>query len=136
MLLDHFLDEAAKALGKKKPTPPKELVQLLATYSFPGNIRELKAMVYDAVSLHKDRMLSMDTFITAIERQRGGSAAATVPVAPSNPFIQFEALPTFGDAAELLVEEALRRSNGNQTIAARLLGISQPALSKRLKMKQ
>jgi predicted transcriptional regulator len=59
-----------------------------------------------------------------------------VPVAPSNPFIQFEALPTFGDAAELLVEEALRRSNGNQTIAARLLGISQPALSKRLKMKQ
>jgi DNA-binding NtrC family response regulator len=136
MLLDHFLDEAAKALGKKRPTPPKELVQLLATYSFPGNIRELKAMVYDAVSLHKDRMLSMDTFITAIERQRGGSAAATVPVAPSNPFIQFEALPTFGDAAELLVEEALRRSNGNQTIAARLLGISQPALSKRLKMKQ
>jgi DNA-binding protein Fis len=32
----------------------------------------------------------------------------------------------------MLVAEALRRANGNQTIAARLLGISQQALSKRL----
>jgi DNA-binding protein Fis len=33
----------------------------------------------------------------------------------------------------LLIEEALRRCEGNQSIASRLLGISQPALSKRLK---
>ena len=51
LLLDHFLSEAARALDKKKPTPPKELVQLLATYDFPGNIRELKAMVFNAVSI-------------------------------------------------------------------------------------
>ena len=137
LLLDHFLAEAAQALGKKKPTPPKELPQLLATYSFPGNVRELKAMIYDAVSLHRDRMLSMDSFISAIGQQRGSVAAAPASQ-PSglNPFNSFEQLPTFGQAAELLVEEALRRSNGNQTIAARLLGISQPALSKRLKHKQ
>ena len=35
---------------------------------------------------------------------------------------------------EFLVEEAMTRAGGNQTLAARLLGISQPALSKRLKM--
>ena len=34
---------------------------------------------------------------------------------------------------ELLVNEALSRSGGNQTVAARLLGITQSALSKRLK---
>ncbi|HXV22616.1 MAG TPA: helix-turn-helix domain-containing protein [Desulfuromonadales bacterium] len=34
----------------------------------------------------------------------------------------------------MLVEEALRRARGNQTLASRLLGISQPALSKRLKV--
>ncbi len=135
LLLDHFLVEAARALGKKKPAIPKELPQLLSTYSFPGNIRELKAMVYDALSLHRDRILSMERFIIAIERQQGTSrGVATVP--PPNPFSPFATLPTFGQAAALLVAEALKRSNGNQTIAARLLGISQPALSKRLKQRQ
>src|SRR5512138_73556 len=66
LLLDHFLAEAAHALGKKKPTPPRELAQFLATYSFPGNVRELKAMVYDAVSVHRERMLSMDSFVKAV----------------------------------------------------------------------
>ncbi|WP_422128155.1 helix-turn-helix domain-containing protein [Vibrio hannami] len=34
---------------------------------------------------------------------------------------------------ELLVSEAMERAEGNQSLAARMLGISQPALSKRLK---
>jgi len=136
LLLDHFLDEAAQALGKKKPTPPQGLVQYLATYCFPGNVRELKAMVYDAVSVHRDRMLSMDTFIRTIENLQSectatGDGAASVR---QNPFSGFGELPTFTDAAAFLVLEAMDRAGGNQTLAARLLGISQPALSKRLKM--
>ncbi|GFO69976.1 sigma-54-dependent Fis family transcriptional regulator [Geomonas limicola] len=130
LLLDYFLAEAAESLGKKRPTPPKELAQLLATYSFPGNIRELRAMVYDAVSVHRERILSLDTFIKAI-----GPAKEQQPAAAAqdhNLFSGLERLPTFGEAADLLVTEALARSGGNQTIAARLLGISQPALSKRL----
>lgn len=135
LLLDHFLEEAARALGKKKPTPPKGLAQYLATYCFPGNVRELKAMVYDAVSVHHDRMLSMDTFVKAIESLQSG-CVATGPDSPrQNPFSGFDELPTFSDAAAFLVMEAMSRASGNQTLAARLLGISQPALSKRLKMR-
>ena len=52
------------------------------------------------------------------------------------PLRRREPLPTFTEALELLVDEALRRSQGNQTVAARLLGVSQPALSKRLKARQ
>jgi len=62
----------------------------------------------------------------------------SVPVisqAEKNLYAGLEHLPTFGEAAELLVEEAMSRAKGNQTIAARLLGISQPALSKRLKLR-
>lgn len=130
LLLDYLLAAAAQDLGKKKPTPPRELAQLLATYPFPGNIRELRSMVYDAVSVHRDRVLSMESFIQAI----GPGGGAAVTLTPSgNPFAGLERLPTFGDAAELLVEEAMRRAAGNQSLAARLLGISQPALSKRLK---
>ena len=133
LLLDHFLHEAARTLGKRKPTPPKELASLLNTYSFPGNVRELKAMVYDAVSVHRERVLSMDAFYKAIGRSEGGEPAAATS---QNPFSTMERLPTFADAAELLVGEAMTRASGNQTIAARLLGISQPALSKRLKMRR
>ena len=136
LLLDHFLEEAARTLGKKKPTPPKGLAQFLATYSFPGNVRELKAMAYDAVSVHRDRMLSMDSFVKAVERSQQESGPRLPPPAKQNPFAGFDELPTFSDAAAFLVMEAMDRAGGNQTLAARLLGISQPALSKRLKMRQ
>ncbi len=134
-LLDHFLEEAARTLGKKKPTPPRELLQLLATYSFPGNVRELKALVYNAVSVHRDRVLSMDTFLKTIIRPDIKQNPAAIAPPQRNLFAGLEQLPTFVEASELLVEEAMARANGNQTIAARLLGISQPALSKRLKLK-
>lgn len=134
-LLEHFLEEAAHAFGKKKPTPPRELLQLLATYSFPGNIRELKALVYNAVSVHHGRVLSMDTFLRTIFRQETRPNISADSGPEKNMFMALERLPTFREAAELLVEEAMSRANGNQTIAARLLGISQPALSKRLKLR-
>ena len=102
---------------------------MLATYSFPGNIRELRAMVYDAVSVHRERILSLDTFIKAIGPVK---AKAPTPAPDRSLFSGIERLPTFAEAAELLVTEAMARSGGNQTIAARLLCISQPALSKRL----
>jgi len=131
LLLDYFLGEASKSLGKRKPTPPKELAQILATYGFPGNVRELRGMVYNAVSLHKERILSMESFLKAIGSARTEQA---LPAEHQNPFKSFERLPTFVEAAELLVEEAISRANGVQAIAARLLGISPPALNKRLKM--
>lgn len=42
-------------------------------------------------------------------------------------------LPNLDEAGTQLVTEAMRRANGNQTIAATLLGITRQALAKRLK---
>ncbi len=132
LLLEHFLAEAALKLGKKKPTPPKELPVLLSTYAFPGNVRELEAMIYDAVSQHNGKTLSMKSFLQRIDSQIDPShIEQTLPA--ENPFSRLEGLPTLQQAGHLLVDEAMQRSTGNQSIAARLLGISQPALSKRLK---
>jgi DNA-binding NtrC family response regulator len=131
LLLDHFLGEAAREFGKKKPTPPKQLAGLLASYAFPGNIRELRAMVSDAVGLHQGRVLSMDAFKRAIG-ERSPDAPAAGEAGP-NPFSALERFPTLAEARQLLVDEALRRAEGSQSVAARLLGISQSAVSRWLK---
>ena len=60
LLVEHFLDRAARDFDKRTPTPPPELYTLLNSYSFPGNVRELQAMVHDAVGRHQARVLSLD----------------------------------------------------------------------------
>ncbi|HEY6837926.1 MAG TPA: sigma-54 dependent transcriptional regulator [Geobacteraceae bacterium] len=132
LLLDHFLTEAARTLGKQKPTLPRGLAPFLASYTFPGNVRELKALVFDAVSVHREGPLAMDSFAKAVEAAQAAAPPAT-PSPRENPFAGFAELPTFSDAAGFLVAEAMHRAGGNQTLAARLLGISQPALNKRLR---
>lgn len=136
LLVDHFLDEAASALNMKKPTPPKELFTLLGTYSFPGNIRELRAMVFEAVSRHTSRILSLDVFKAHIAREKENRAAKEPKIDETSPFKYLKELPGIKRATQMLVAEAVRRANGNQSIAAKMLGISQPALSKRLKIER
>lgn len=132
LLLHHFLKQASMEFAKSKPAFPKELPILLANYSFPGNVRELKGMVYDAISMHKNKMLSMDAFKRAIDKQSPGVTLSN-EIEHDSVFIQDAVLPHLTDIADLLVREAMKRSEGNQSLAARLLGISQPALNKRLK---
>jgi len=134
VLLDHFLGKAAESLGRKKPTPPDELTKLLAVYHFPGNVRELESMVYNAVSLHGSGKLSMEAFKAEIFKRQPGLAGAVEPK-PDETASQLvfpEQLPTLRQIEQLLVDEALRRSGGNQSIAAAMLGITRQALNKRL----
>ncbi|MDZ4184159.1 MAG: sigma-54 dependent transcriptional regulator [Desulfuromonadales bacterium] len=138
LLLNHFLAEAAKEFGKNKPTPPAELDILLGTYHFPGNVRELRAMVYDAVSTHQTRKLSMDAFKRAMGREENREFAkmieAGVEAAQGDKAVEFPGeLPSLRDLANQLIAEASRRAGGNQSIMAGMLGISRPALNKRLK---
>ncbi len=136
LLLKHFLDEAAAALHRKRPTPPRELIDLLSAYHYPGNVRELEAIVFDAVSRHDGGVLSTTVFRSHIEDGLSGEpigSATEAGVSEITPFSSWPKLPTLKDAAYQLVIEAMSRSNGNQAVAARLLGITRPSLNKRLK---
>jgi DNA-binding NtrC family response regulator len=135
ILVAHFLDKASKTLDKKRPTPPAELITLLSTYHFPGNIRELESMIFDAVSGHKSGKLSMDLFKAHISRTHPGSPARFEASPPERrSLVGFsDQLPTLKQIEQLLIDEAMQRANGNQSIAALSLGISRQALNKRLK---
>ncbi len=130
LLVDHFLEKASKSFKKKKPAVPPELFTLLSTYNFPGNVRELKSMVYDAVSTHKSKIMSLNSFKQYISPKNGLNGA---PKSAENQGVIFgEKLPTLREVQNILVDEALKRTNNNQSIAAQLLGVTRQALNKRI----
>ncbi|MEI8653962.1 sigma-54 dependent transcriptional regulator [Pseudoalteromonas sp. Hal273] len=133
LLLEHFLTLAADEFDKELASIPTGLLVLLENYSFPGNIRELRAMAFDAMSTHQSGELSMKAFKGIIDSMPG----VNIHAQPEKPLFEGSTtLPTLKKAADLLVKEAMKRANSNQSLAAQLLGISQPALSKRLKNMQ
>ena len=136
LLVSHFLKRAAEALGKKIPVPPPELFTLLSTYHFPGNIRELEGMVNDAVSGHEGGVLSTEPFRRKIDEHtsvfaRDGALKGGA-VTFSDTLSLLQVLPALKEIHDLVIAEALQRADGNQTIAARLLGMSKQALNNRL----
>ncbi|MCP3955407.1 MAG: sigma-54-dependent Fis family transcriptional regulator, partial [Desulfobacterales bacterium] len=70
LLVDHFLVQASESLDKDKPAIDSNLIPLLETYSFPGNVRELMAMVYDAMAQHQSGQLSSEPFRIHMEHLR------------------------------------------------------------------
>jgi len=134
LLVDHFLEEAAVALNKSKPTVPVELIALLNSYDFPGNVRELGAMIYEAVACHARGVLSLTIFREQIMEQKRVSRKKSAPnhVDPGSRFEIQGRLPTLKEAEDYLVSESMRRAQGNQGIAAAMIGLTRQALNKRL----
>lgn len=134
LLINHFLENAAQVLSKPTPTPPMELYRLLKTYAFPGNVRELEAMIFDAVAQHQGGVLSLKTFKSIAFDRRNGPDDASQASAPLEnlPSLFPDCLPTLKEAEQALITEALQRADGNQGIAAGMLGLTRQALNKRL----
>ena len=134
LLLDHFLAQAAASLQRKKPTVPQELPLFLSLYGFPGNVRELESLVFDAVARHGGGVLSMESFKSVIGNMHPTPAGAVVDARGEEPLTAFFGhFPTIAEVEELLINEAMKKAKGNQGIAANLLGIGRQTLNKRLK---
>jgi DNA-binding NtrC family response regulator len=138
LLLQHFLEASAMLLKKKTPRFPPELVALLQNYRFPGNVRELQLMVFDAVAQSRGGTLPMKSFRDIVGDDQIQQKRRDATGMPEPDFLKSEAvqLPTLKEAEEFLVQETLKRAAGNQGIAASMLGISRQALNKRLSRKK
>jgi DNA-binding NtrC family response regulator len=62
-----------------------------------------------------------------------GPLSADAPPSAGGGLVFPETLPTLKDMEQGLIDEALRRAGGNQTIAAELLGLSRRALNNRIR---
>jgi DNA-binding NtrC family response regulator len=139
LLFSQFLAEACVEFSKSEPDVDDEVYTALESSSFPGNIRELKSIVFDCVGRLDGHVFGlsqlpprvrgtvkdMGTGSVVGDRASGGGAEARSMRFP-------EVLPTLREASEHLVQEALQRTGGNISAAARLLGVTQSALSRRV----
>ncbi len=128
-LVEHFQTEASETMSKEKLAVPAELMSLLNAYDFPGNVRELRSMVYSAVTHQKSRMLPIAPF-----REAMGFAPGSERPPDTGETLRFpDRFPSIKETTEQLIAEAMRRADDNQATAAGLLGITPQALSKRLR---
>lgn len=135
LLIHCFLKIAAREMGKKEPLPPPELSSLLTNYSFPGNVRELKSMIYDAVADHKSGVLSLERFNTHISQSLSSPGLLSGSLPKEKCYSELKPLPTLKEAIHSLVVEAMKRSGNNKSMAARFLGISRQRLGRYLKQR-
>ncbi|WP_049770430.1 sigma-54-dependent transcriptional regulator [Desulforapulum autotrophicum] len=140
-LVNHFVQKACQTLDRDPPAVDNRIFKRLIVYPFPGNVRELEAMVFDGVSTCMGNTLDLQIFehhmASAINGSTPGQTGSDLspPASSLVDFSTFSILPTLKQACDLLVNEAIQRSGGNQAMAARMLGISRQALNRRIKQR-
>ncbi|MBC8019192.1 MAG: sigma-54-dependent Fis family transcriptional regulator [Verrucomicrobia bacterium] len=140
LLLEHFIRQAAKSLAINPPSYPKELLDLLAVYHFPGNVRELQGIVFDAVARSKSGKLSQEPFRQVMSAGHSQvpvltSVSCTLGQKPCQGMLEeiWEHFPTLREAENYLIDCALKVAKGNQGTAATMLGLKRQTLNVRLK---
>lgn len=131
LLFEHFIEAAAEDMGRRTPDYPARVVKMLSEYAFPGNVRELQAMVYDAVARNQSGALPMQCFEEYIGSKSSGDADKAAHNADESADVLiglFGKFPSLAEAELFLVEHALRLSHNNSDVAANLLGISRQSL--------
>jgi len=130
LLVDYYITQICKSHNRKTLPVSAEALNLLVTYDFPGNIRELRNMLFDAFNTCATNIINTDYFYHYIRlNTKDRDAIKSASKALSFPQI----LPSFDQIKELLIDEALKRSNGNISKAAQLLSMERSALSKAIK---
>jgi transcriptional regulator with PAS, ATPase and Fis domain len=120
LLLDHFIRVHA---GQRRVKVSRAALDVLAAYGWPGNVRQLENEVRRALVLSDDT-IGLEQLSDDVRSPKAGDAASTVGLN----------LRRRVDALEVeLVRNALRRTDGNQTRAAELLGVSRFGLQKMMK---
>jgi DNA-binding NtrC family response regulator len=132
-----FIDEACTEFKKPRPYLNPELFPLLSTYTWPGNIRELKGLLFDAVSRNQTDTLKLQYLKEKLKDLRGESPERTTDpsavVQALEKKVTFSAsLPTAKELELMLIQEAFQRTNGNKTQAADLIGVARITVIRRL----
>ncbi|WP_432734856.1 sigma-54-dependent transcriptional regulator [Maridesulfovibrio sp. FT414] len=133
LLISHFLEEVQTETGCEIDANVHDITSFLDNYPFPGNVRELQHLVHDASGICGYKEL-MPTHFKKLLVVPGKSLESGTSPSDSSESVTFGSrLPTLQEVRGRLIDEALRRTKGNQSSAAQLIGVTRQAVSKYLK---
>jgi len=151
LLAQHYIQQFNERLRKRVNGITPEVAEIFRKYAWPGNVRELRNVIERVMILEDGDLITtrylprgIGTEVAEVTPLVATASATSVPTSGGNPQpdknqsfrLQFELPPggvVLDDVEMSLVRQALERSNGNQTRAAELLGISRDQLRYRLK---
>jgi two-component system nitrogen regulation response regulator GlnG len=145
----YFLFRYNRQLGTAVQSIATEALELLEKYAWPGNVRQLQSTIREALIASVGPAIIPD-FLPAELRQEtvpepdGGDETASLPEVDAQSLPQFiettikngekdvyrRALENFD---RLIISQAMRQANGNQTQAAQILGLSRVTLRAKLR---
>jgi DNA-binding NtrC family response regulator len=121
-LIEHFLAGYRKESGKNIRGVTPQAEQILTGFHWPGNVRELENIIERAATFTQGELIEAGDIHLDHEPAKGTVAGAAF-LPPGMTLDQWE---------DEMLREALKRSGGNKSQAARLLGLSRNALRYRL----
>ncbi|HSB60370.1 MAG TPA: sigma-54 dependent transcriptional regulator [Vicinamibacteria bacterium] len=119
LLVAHFIQRLAAALGKEVQGMTPEALGVLERYHWPGNIRELENVIERAIVLGTSSTLGLEALPPGL-RQPRGTAETPLEIPPDG--LDLEA--TLDSIEHRYIQLALQRTSGVQTRAAELLRVS------------
>lgn len=124
---DKFFRETCEELNKKMTGISDEARDVLNSYNWPGNIRELKNVVRRAVLFSQDTVIGRKEINFLIDSEGRDNNISNI--------LQFEGLPLMAleDAEKLMIRKALEFEAGNKTKAAAILKIDYKTLLRKIK---
>lgn len=121
-LVDHFFQRALMKVNKEVHGISDEAMMALTEFSWPGNIRQLENVIDRAITLTNNKILLLSDIPGEICQGNGGDEAG-----PDH------RLPTLEEVKLKYIEQILEHTDGNQNMAAEILGIDRKTLYRILK---
>ncbi len=120
-MVEAFIAEFAEKNRRDVEGISKSALDILVDYPWPGNVRELRNVLEGMVVLAKGKQLTEDDLPSGIRDRPTREAQVMLPVGT-----------TIGEAERELIRRTLMETDGDRTRAAKILGIGEAALKKKI----
>lgn len=124
LLTEHFLRKYSAREGRPDMRLAGEVIAAFEAYSWPGNVRELENLMERMVVMNRGNLLTVDHLPAAI--RHGTADVGGLEIAIPEGGVSLE------EVEKMLILRALQATRGNQTRAAKFLGITRNTLLYRM----